>query len=346
MNATPRTLGTTSFGSTRGSGLDLTSSKSAPTTAARIKRRLSSRGDLLHSPATDPEPVPAMANQAAAGLLAEANQRAMLTMKSTQVINAEELEALVSMGEKAYVDSKVAQNVAQFQRILTTPRGRVALKSQQYLHEMTNETLDAQRRLLYEVRQRTRVRAKQIYAGLVERLRVQAQQSRLERFLAEEDYVNESGSLDLDFTQPSSSNDPLISDSDLSRTGTATATGTDDDAVYRHSRQPSLQYSDISSDRGKSRPFKFTGMHRRTPSDLSARSRRSDHDRYPGPNTSTKNAIAAPSQVGLPPRPVEKPKQFQVRHSVLLHSRAMPRHTLSGFFFRRRCFSETAACRP
>eukprot|EP00591_Stephanopyxis_turris_P018344 CAMPEP_0195537700 /NCGR_PEP_ID=MMETSP0794_2-20130614/48436_1 /TAXON_ID=515487 /ORGANISM="Stephanopyxis turris, Strain CCMP 815" /LENGTH=82 /DNA_ID=CAMNT_0040671485 /DNA_START=140 /DNA_END=384 /DNA_ORIENTATION=+ len=51
MNATPRTLGTTSFGSTRGSGLDLTSSKSAPTTAARIKRRLSSRGDLLHSPA-------------------------------------------------------------------------------------------------------------------------------------------------------------------------------------------------------------------------------------------------------------------------------------------------------
>ena len=169
---------TKSFGSTRGSGIH-TSSKSVATPAAEIlKQRRSNRADLLHSPAKNPDDEYVFPDNT--------GPHALLSMKSTANVSGEELEAVVAMGEAAYVENKVAQTVNQFRKILTTPRGRVALKSQQYLHEMTNETIDAKRRLLYEVRHRTRVRARQMYQTLVDKLRVQAQQARLARYLAED----------------------------------------------------------------------------------------------------------------------------------------------------------------
>eukprot|EP00750_Incisomonas_marina_P009421 INCI15996.2.p1 GENE.INCI15996.2~~INCI15996.2.p1 ORF type:complete len:529 (-),score=88.71 INCI15996.2:1619-3205(-) len=332
-----------SFGSTRGTGLDATRNRPTPSSATLLKRRLSNRADLLHSPVTDPNREVRLPNGVLVGGIGvaspgspvnggsvEIDHRAILTMKSTVNVTGEELEDLVSMGERAYVDSKVAQTVAQFRRILTTPRGRVALKSQQYLHEMTNETLDAQRRLLFEVRQRTRVRAKQIYAGLVEKLRHQAQASRLQRFLDEDfdyDVVPEGSGMP---QQMSSANEFANSDSDLSRTGTATAT--EEEVVPQLSRKPSLQYSDVSSDRGKNRAFEFGGSHRHTSSELSAASRGTHGSRHsvqdadrgadapPPESRNGPSAYARPhegpaSGSGLPPRPPDKTKKFEVHYS-------------------------------
>ena len=159
MMTPTRSFGTHSFGSTRGSGMDMISTRTSPSSASMLKRRVSNRCDFLHSPATHLDHHGSSSNGTGSSVTASSSstssttdRRAILTMKSTVSVTGPELETIVSMGEKAYVESKVTQTVGQFRRILTTPRGRVALKSQQYLHEMTNETLDAQRRLLYEVR--------------------------------------------------------------------------------------------------------------------------------------------------------------------------------------------------
>jgi hypothetical protein len=302
---------TKSFGSTRGSGLDRPRSVPARV-ELRLQDRRSSRADLVHAPRSRAEQEQLEREQEMRedelagrkiGAMTPGERAAALTIKSTSTVTGMELEEVVAMGERAYVDAKVAQTVSQFRQLLTTPRGRVALKSQQYLHEMTNETLDAQRRLLFEVRQRTRVRAKQMFQALVDRLRLESQQTRLERFICEDVEASVCSSSSstpaaeagergpgagvdeavaaavtprLESSLAAASSDvfgargasdtggPSRGDADLdvSREDTGTGTETDDrHALARglHSRGPSAQWSDISSDRGKSRPYFFAG---------------------------------------------------------------------------------------
>ena len=143
-----------SFGSTRGSGLDLISSRasSVVNVALLLKKRQSGRGDLVHMRGTA-RSKGSRSSGVSSGSDGDdgggaPDHRSILSLKSTANVTGVELEEIVSMGEAAYVDLKVTHTVNQFRRILHTPRGRVALKSQQYLHEMTNETLGAKRRLM------------------------------------------------------------------------------------------------------------------------------------------------------------------------------------------------------
>lgn len=119
-----------------------------------------------------------------------------------------------------------------------------------------------------------------------------------------------------------------------------TATATEEETGPQLSRKPSLQYSDVSSDRGKNRPFQFGGSQehhhrRRTSSELSAASRGSHGSRHSmqqetsrggggggGADDATLPESRTPgpqegsvSGSGLPPRPPDKVKKFEVHYS-------------------------------